>query len=175
MDNLEKLYLDGTWNANCSITGVDNMPPIQIAGNVVRPKTSVRISCRLAPSTNPQEAEKILIEKLTTNVPYNAKITVSGGHTGCGWCMKELPGWLNKSIEDSGNNFYGKPSGSYAIGGSIPFLAELEKMYPSTHIVAFGVLGPNANAHGPNEMINLTFTKKLTCSLAHIIQSVAEN
>jgi acetylornithine deacetylase/succinyl-diaminopimelate desuccinylase-like protein len=61
------------------------------------------------------------------------------------------------------------------MGGSIPFLAELEKKYPSTCIVAFGVLGPNANAHGPNEMINLAYTKKLTCSLAHIIQSVADN
>jgi len=55
------------------------------------------------------------------------------------------------------------------MGGSIPFLSELEKMYPSTEIIAFGVLGPGANAHGPNEMINLTYTKKLTCSLAHII------
>jgi len=74
----------------------------------------------------------------------------------------------------SGELFYGKPTGSYAIGGSIPFLSELEKMYPTTEIVAFGVLGPGANAHGPNEMIHLPYTRKLTCSLAHIIQNVAE-
>ena len=36
-----------------------------------------------------------------------------------------------------------------------------------------GVLGPNSNAHGPNEMINLDYTKRLTCALAHIIAAVA--
>jgi acetylornithine deacetylase/succinyl-diaminopimelate desuccinylase-like protein len=74
-----------------------------------------------------------------------------------------------EAIQESGKLFYGKPCGSYAIGGSIPFLSELEKMYPDTSIVAFGVLGPGANAHGPNEMINLTYVKKLTCALAHVV------
>jgi hypothetical protein len=32
-----------------------------------------------------------------------------------------------------------------------------------------GVLGPESNAHGPNEMLDIPFTKKLTCSIAHII------
>lgn len=128
---------------------------------------------RLSPAQCPKKAQEIIHEKLTTNVPYNAKVTLGGSHTGQGWCMKEIPADMMTSIQDAGQKFYGKPTGSYAIGGSIPFLAELEKMYPQTCIVAFGVLGPNANAHGPNEMINLTFTKKLTCALAHIVQSVA--
>jgi acetylornithine deacetylase/succinyl-diaminopimelate desuccinylase-like protein len=55
------------------------------------------------------------------------------------------------------------------MGGSIPFLSELDKMFPSTQIVAFGVLGPNSNAHGPNEMINLPYAKNLIKSLTHII------
>jgi acetylornithine deacetylase/succinyl-diaminopimelate desuccinylase-like protein len=130
---------------------------------------------RLGPQMDPKKAQEIIVQKLTTDVPYGAKVTLAGNHCGSGWCMKELPEWLMTSIVESGEQFYGKKSGSYAMGGSIPFLAELEKMYPKTAIVAFGVLGPNANAHGPNEMINLTYTKKLTCSLAHIIQSVANN
>jgi acetylornithine deacetylase/succinyl-diaminopimelate desuccinylase-like protein len=75
-------------------------------------------------------------------------------------------------VKKAGEDFYGKPTGTYAIGGSIPFLCELEKMYPKTEIIALGVLGPKANAHGPNEMIDLDFTKKLTCSLAHMIADV---
>jgi len=61
------------------------------------------------------------------------------------------------------------------MGGSIPFLSELEKMYPETQIVAFGLLGPNSNAHGPNEMLNLTYAKKLRCALSHVIASVGAN
>lgn len=64
--------------------------------------------------------------------------------------------------------FYGIKPGSYGMGGSIPFLSELERKYPGLQIVALGVLGPGANAHGPNEMIHLPYTKKLTCALSHI-------
>jgi acetylornithine deacetylase/succinyl-diaminopimelate desuccinylase-like protein len=157
-----------------SITGCDGLPPIAMAGNVVRPKTAVRISMRLPPSMDPHKAQAIIEKKLTTDVPYNAKVTLQGGHAGSGWCMKDLSPELMDAIKKAGADFYGgKPTGTYAIGGSIPFLSELEKMYPTTQIVAFGVLGPNANAHGPNEMIHLDFTRRLTCSLAHVIQSVA--
>jgi acetylornithine deacetylase/succinyl-diaminopimelate desuccinylase-like protein len=58
------------------------------------------------------------------------------------------------------------------MGGSIPFLAELEKMYPATQIVALGLIGPKANAHAPDECINLAYAKKLTCSVSHIIASI---
>lgn len=110
-------------------------------------------------------------EKLTTNVPYGAKVTLKGGHAGQGFCMQELAPWLKESLSNAGQTFYGKPAASYGMGGSIPFLSELGKLYPATQIVALGVLGPDSNAHGPNEMIELEYTKKMTCALAHIMQS----
>jgi acetylornithine deacetylase/succinyl-diaminopimelate desuccinylase-like protein len=48
-------------------------------------------------------------------------------------------------------------------------MSELDKKFPNTQIVAFGVLGPESNAHGPNEMINLPYAKNLIKSLTHII------
>jgi len=66
-----------------------------------------------------------MVEKLTTNVPYGAKVTIGGGHGGSGWCMKEPPAWLNAAVKTAGAEFWGKPSGSYGMGGSIPFLNEL--------------------------------------------------
>lgn len=158
-----------------SITGADGLPPVGMAGNAVRSSTSVRISMRLSPIMDPKKAEAIMREKLTTNVPYNAKVTIAGGHAGSGWCMKVLNEHLDKAIRDAGAAFYnGKPTGSYGMGGSIPFLTELGTMYPETEIVALGLLGPNSNAHGPNEMLHLDYAKRLTCCLAHIIQSVAD-
>lgn len=175
-DDLKQLYLDNQFGANLSITGADGLPPIQMAGNVVRPSTSVRISMRLPPNMDPAKAQAAIEKKLTENVPYNAKVTLSSGHAGSGWCMKDLSPALDKSIRESGAMFYeGKPTGSYGMGGSIPFLSELGNMFPKTEIVAFGVLGPNSNAHGPNEMIHLDYTKRLTCAFSHIVQETAEN
>ena len=50
--------------------------------------------------------------------------------------MKTLPEKFNNSIQQAGKNFFdGNDALSFGIGGSIPFLAELEKMYPTTLIV----------------------------------------
>ena len=46
-------------------------------------------------------------------------------------------------------------------------------MYPKSFIMALGLIGPKANAHAPNEAINLTYAKKLTCSLSHLIAAAA--
>jgi len=173
-DNRAAMYLGNTWEANLSITGADGLPEIAMAGNVVRASTGVRLSMRLPPAMDPAHAQAVMTKKLTENVPYGAKVTLGGGHAGSGWCMKELSPELHKAIKQAGAAFYnGKETGSYGMGGSIPFLSELGAMYPQTQIVAFGLLGPHSNAHGPNEMIHLDYAKRLTCALSHIIQSGA--
>ena len=55
-DNLEELYLNNTWRPNLSITGATGLPDISSAGNVVRPQTTVRLSMRLSPLKDCQEA-----------------------------------------------------------------------------------------------------------------------
>ena len=173
-DNLAEMYLNNTWRANLSITGAAGLPDTSIAGNVVRAATSVKLSLRLPPSAKPADTEAKLIEKLTTDVPYNAKVTAKGGHSGSGWCMKEMAPWLNASIKKAGSDFFdGNNTGTYGMGGSIPFLSELDSMYPNTFILALGLIGPKANAHAPNECINLTYAKKLTKALSHLIAEVA--
>lgn len=169
------MYLDNVWRSQLAITAIDNIPNFQMAGNVVRAKTSVRLSMRLSPIQDPEAASKTIIEKVTKDVPYNAKVTVLGaGHAGPGWCMREPEAWLSQSISQAGADFFdGKATASYGEGGSIPFLKELENLYPKTQIIAMGVGGPESNAHAPNEMIHLPYTKKVICSLSHIIQSCA--
>jgi len=168
-DDLIELYLNGTWRPNLAITGASGLPKIEIAGNVVRAMTSVRCSMRLSPVFDSKKGVELLIEKLTKNVPYNAKVTITGSNNGDGWCQKVPTEWLSQAIEDAGQAFFDLPSGSYGEGGSIPFLKELENKYPKTQIVAFGVGGPYSNAHAPNEMIEIEYAKKLTCSLAHVL------
>ena len=166
------MYLNNTWKANLAITGASGMPDVAVAGNVIRSGTTVRCSMRLPPNMCPKKANAIMIEKLTKDVPYNAKVTLKADHTGQGFCMNTPEPWFTEELKKSGNDFFGKDAGSYGMGGSIPFLAELGKMYPTTQILALGLIGPNANAHAPNEAINLPFAKKLTCALSHLIAAV---
>ena len=52
----------------------------------MRPATEVRLSIRLDPLMDAKLAMEHLMAHLTTNVPYNAKVTVTNPQVGTGWC-----------------------------------------------------------------------------------------
>ncbi len=57
-------------------------------------------------------------------------------------------------------------------GGSIPFMGMIGDAFPEAQFVITGVLGPNSNAHGPNEFIHIEYAKKLTGCIFHILNNV---
>ena len=58
---------------------------------------------------------------------------------------------------------------SFGMGGAIPLMGMLQKIWPGRPFLITGVLGPLSNAHGPNEFLHLNYCKKLTCCLAYIV------
>lgn len=165
--------MNNTWRPNLAIVAADGLPPTAKGGNVIRQSTTLKLSCRLPPNSDPKVATAVIIKKLTEDVPYNCKVSVEAEACGQGWCMKDPHPWLRDAIVQSGKEFFeGRDGSSYGMGGSIPLLAELEKMYPNSQIIGLGLIGPNANAHAPNEAINLTYAKKLTCCLSHLLGAV---
>lgn len=156
-DDLVEMYLDGVWRANLSITGAAGLPDYQKAGNVVRSSTTVRLSLRISPEFDSKKAIEELTELLTKDVPYNAKVTITNANGGDGFCMGELKPWLQETINEAGQVFFSAPTGLYGEGGSIPFLHELQAKYPDTQIVPMGCGGPESNAHGANEFLELDY------------------
>ena len=58
-------------------------------------------------------------------------------------------------------------------GGSIPFMGMLGEQYPMAQFVITGVLGPDANAHGPNEYLHLPTARRLTLAIAELLDAHA--
>jgi di/tripeptidase len=54
-------------------------------------------------------------------------------------------------------------------GGSIPFMGMLGEKFPGTQFLITGVLGPNANAHGPNEFLHLATARKVTACVSQVL------
>jgi len=54
-------------------------------------------------------------------------------------------------------------------GGTIPFMGMLGEKFPDAQFLITGVLGPQANAHGPNEFLHIPTAKRLTCCVAAVI------
>lgn len=68
-----------------STVGQDGIPQASIAGNVLRPETTLRLSIRLPPTLNPEEAKETLTKILTENPPYGAQVTVKNVVAMKGW------------------------------------------------------------------------------------------
>ena len=78
---------------------------------------------------------------------------------------------LKTVVEESSQSFFNKPAVSMGEGGTIPFMAMLGEKYPNAQFVITGVLGPNSNAHGPNEFLNIPYVKNLNCCISYILSN----
>jgi hypothetical protein len=73
-EDLTELVLNRTWRPALSVTGVGGMPPLESAGNVLRPQTSVKLSLRLPP-TPMASLRRAAEEALLRDPPNGAQVT----------------------------------------------------------------------------------------------------
>jgi len=165
----EELLLNRSWRPMLAITGQQGMPDLLHAGNVLRPKTSLKLSLRLPPTFDATGLDRKLKDLLESNPPYGAKVTFEADKAATGWQTPPVEPGLRDSIERASKTFFGKPSATLGEGGSIPFMGMLGEKFPRAQFLITGVLGPHSNAHGPNEFLHIPTAKNLSASVAHII------
>lgn len=166
--------LNRTWRPTLSVTGVDGLPELKNAGNVLRPYTAFKLSLRLPPLVDGNEAAQALKTLLEDNAPYNAKVTFApdgrvGAQGATGWNAPALAPWLEQAVQAASQAHYGAPCGYIGQGGTIPLMNMLQQGFPRAQLMVCGVLGPKSNAHGPNEFLHLAYGKKLTAAVAQVI------
>jgi acetylornithine deacetylase/succinyl-diaminopimelate desuccinylase-like protein len=168
--------LNRTWRPTLSVTGVDGFPELKNAGNVLRPYTAFKLSLRLPPLVDGNQASLALKQLLEDNAPYNAKVTFhpdgrAGALGATGWNAPELAPWLEGVMNDASGRHFGAPLGYIGQGGTIPLMSMLQKGFPKAQMMVCGVLGPKSNAHGPNEFLHVPYGKKLTAAVAQVISA----
>jgi hypothetical protein len=47
----------------------------------------------------------------------------------------------------------------------------LGERFPQAQFLITGVLGPHANAHGPNEFLHIPYAKRLNCCLVRVVEA----
>jgi acetylornithine deacetylase/succinyl-diaminopimelate desuccinylase-like protein len=171
-DRAEQL-LARTWYAALSVTGVDGIPPVESAGNVLRPYTSLELSVRVPPTCDHNAALAALESALTEDPPYGAHVTFERGHAGPGWNAPAFADWLQVALDEASTASFGNESRAFGEGGSIPFMGMLGAMFPDAQFVITGCLGPGANAHGPNEYLHLPTARRVTQCLVTVLAAHA--
>lgn len=167
-DELE-LLLARCWQASLAFVGMAGVPPIEDAGNVLRPFTEGKIALRIPPTADAGAVAAELARRLTSDPPDGARVTVRDVIPARGFAAPELAPWLAAAVDDASLSFFGAPAGAMGEGGTIPFLAELLSSYPDAQFLVTGVLGPESNAHGPNEMLHVPSAKRLTAAVARVL------
>jgi acetylornithine deacetylase/succinyl-diaminopimelate desuccinylase-like protein len=168
-DDPAELILNRTWRPSLSITGIEGLPNLSSAGNVLRPFTAAKLSVRIPPHADAIEATRVLKETLEKDPPYGARVSFEGEKASAGWEAPPLAPWLEKATDEASRAFFGKPFMAMGEGGSIPFMEMLGQRYPKAQFLITGLLGPGSNAHGPNEFLHIPSGKKLTAAVAGVM------
>ena len=161
--------LKRTWTPTLSFVGLDGIPAVKDGGNVLRPYTTLKLSFRLPPDVDCHTAMAAVDKVLTNNPPSNATVGLKWEDPANGWNAPKLSPWLDRAIQEASETFYNKPALAMGEGGTIPFMAMLGERFPNAQFVITGVLGPESNAHGPNEFLHIPFAKKLSSCIGYIL------
>ncbi|MGB5257216.1 MAG: M20 family metallopeptidase [Woeseiaceae bacterium] len=165
-----ELLLNNTWRPTLAVTGAEGMPALIDAGNVLLPFTTLKLSFRLPPTCNAEDAATAVKAALEANTPPLVKVSFEVESTMAGWNAPAVADWLEASMHKASNAFFGKPSMYMGTGGTIPFMGMLGERFPEAQFLITGLLGPKSNAHGPNEFLHIDTGKRLTACVAQVLE-----
>ncbi|NNL96182.1 MAG: M20/M25/M40 family metallo-hydrolase, partial [Xanthomonadales bacterium] len=168
-DNNVDRILNRTWRPALSYTGIEGLPALQDAGNVLRPYTALKLSMRLPPTIDGEAASQAIKQTLEANPPQGAKVSFEADQAATGWNAPDVAPWLHQSLQNASMATYGQDVMYMGEGGTIPFMAMLGDAYPEAQFMITGVLGPKSNAHGPNEFLHIPFARKLTTCVSQVL------
>jgi acetylornithine deacetylase/succinyl-diaminopimelate desuccinylase-like protein len=142
------------WNKPAlSLIGLD-YPTVALSSNTLIPSLRAKLSLRIAPGEDPEEALEALKGHILANNSLGAEISFGAAELGKSFSLGES-GWAKSLAEQALRLAYGEKSVDIGVGGSIPFIAELERVYPKAQVLVTGVEDPDSRAHSPNESLHL--------------------
>jgi acetylornithine deacetylase/succinyl-diaminopimelate desuccinylase-like protein len=154
-----------------SVLGID-APPTGSAPNALVPAAKAKVSMRIAPGDNWKSAFDALTSHLERNAPWGAKVTVtleSGGEP----CAVDATGPAYDAARAAfAAAWDGTEPVDIGIGGSIPFIATFQELFPEAAILVTGVEDPDSRAHGPNESLHLGEFKRVCLAEALLLANL---
>jgi acetylornithine deacetylase/succinyl-diaminopimelate desuccinylase-like protein len=167
--------VDRVWTRPAiAVLGVD-APRTTEAPNALVPTARAKVSVRIAPGDDPKKAYLALESHLERHAPWGAQVTLTLEHDG------------QPCVIDSSGPAYAAARAAFAeawdgvapvdigVGGSIPFIATFQELFPGAAILVTGVEDPDSRAHGPNESLHLAEFERVCLAEALLLANVARS
>ncbi|SDN55744.1 Acetylornithine deacetylase/Succinyl-diaminopimelate desuccinylase [Actinomyces ruminicola] len=136
-----------------AVIGMD-VTPLQVAGNVLAPSCTARLSLRIAPGQDPAAALTALKAHLEEHVPFGARLTVTVGELGPAFDgAADTP--AARAAHWALTSAFGAEAVNIGQGGSIPFIATLKETFPEAQVLVTGIEDPDTRAHSEDESMHL--------------------
>jgi acetylornithine deacetylase/succinyl-diaminopimelate desuccinylase-like protein len=136
-----------------SIIGMD-IPSVALSSNTLLPSARAKFSLRLAPGQDPQAAMAAIDAHVQANAPFGARVTFTSGESGQAFATDTSAAAAQTAMWALGES-WGVPAVESGMGGSIPFIADLNEVFPQAQILVTGVEDPDSRAHSANESLHL--------------------
>jgi cysteinylglycine-S-conjugate dipeptidase len=164
---------DRSWNKPAvSVLGID-APPSGAAPNALVPAAKAKISVRLAPGDDPGSAYAAIRSHLEKYVPWGARIEVTLESDGAP-CVIDATGPAYDAARAAFRDAWdGAEPVDMGVGGSIPFIATFQTLFPDAAILVTGVEDPYSGAHGPNESLHIGEFTRACLAEAMLLRNVA--
>jgi acetylornithine deacetylase/succinyl-diaminopimelate desuccinylase-like protein len=155
-----------------SVLGID-APPTGEAPNALVPVAKAKISVRIAPGDDPKAAFLALQTHLERHAPWGARVTLTLESDGSPCVISSTgPGYAAARTAFA-TAWDGVVPVEIGVGGSIPFIATFQELFPSATILVTGVEDPDSRAHGPNESLHLAEFERVCLAEALLLANVA--
>lgn len=136
-----------------SIIGMD-IPSVAMSSNTLLPSARAKFSLRLAPGQDPEAAMAAMEAHVQRHAPFGARVTFTPGEAGQPFSTDAGAPAAQTALWALGES-WGVPAVESGMGGSIPFIADLNEMFPDAQILVTGVEDPDSRAHSANESLHL--------------------
>src|SRR5262249_1362488 len=124
-----------------SVLGID-APPTFGAPNALVPSTKAKLSIRIAPGDHPQAPFLSLQAHLERHVPWGAQIALTLETDGRPCLIPSTGPAYDAAREAFAAAWDGTAPVEIGVGGSIPFIATFQELFPRAAILVTGVEDP---------------------------------
>ena len=155
-----------------AVLGID-APRTFEAANALQPSAKAKLGIRLAPGDDAKSAYAAVRAHLEKHVPWGAQIEVTLESDGAP-CVIDATGPAYDAARAAFRDAWdGVQPVDMGVGGSIPFIATFQELFPQAAILVTGVEDPYSGAHGPNESLHLEEFARVCLAEALLLRNVA--
>jgi acetylornithine deacetylase/succinyl-diaminopimelate desuccinylase-like protein len=154
-----------------AVLGID-APPTEDAAHALVPVATARISIRLAPGDDTQQAFRAVADHVRRQAPWGAEVRVEPCREGEPYSV-DVSGQAFEAFRRACADTWGRAPVEPGSGGSLPLVAAMAAAFPDTAMLLTGVEDPESNAHAENESVHLGELENCCVSEAMLLGHLA--